>query len=340
MNLPNYSEGDSEGAIICVVKVGHSGFDQNDWNEHSLSYSNIRESITNNLDYYKIHTVNDLMTSISDIIKPSDTSILNITDFYYDSETVFQAIYNQQDPNESNNDINILATQLIQDKCKVKSDMIVVKRCIINNDFKYLNVNINDIITLIQHVFIHKAVYIKPNNDITEFNYVYNALDLHTDKLVGDNIRYHEFKMLNYTLLFYVNINSDRNDNNINLIASTIYKTKIYGDVFISLFNESEHNSSSYNYDLTIEFVLKLYELFKRINSFDDLDVLRYKNTKTYNESVNDDYLNDSFNKPRFPEITYFPNFFYFINAEYNRLINNPCIFDINTCNNVLNDIK
>jgi hypothetical protein len=151
------------------------------------------------------------------------------------------------------------------------------------------------------------------------------------------------FKFIDYRLFFHVDTKAEQNK--INRIASIIYGKKIYGNVLISLSDNSD--SSPLNLDITdsvIKMIGTIIAYTKSTNT--EVDRKRYsrkldivnKDIEDYNPEIHKDFTHNNF-----PEITLCPNFFQIIKGEYDRMKNdlNFATFDEMSVidNSVLNDI-
>ena len=348
----------SKNPIICIIKSqnndneNHPGIHQDQWKADDLSQYKLKDNIEEYVSFTKLNTIYDLFNLIQNVVNPTDKHIVNIEDLYYTSDYVYQAIFKMVAKDGSYTmlieDSNKLATQMLGEKHIVDGNMIIIKRSIINNDFLYEDITFEDITTILRSQFLHKAIIIKPNEQIEEQYYVYNPLEINFDQSHLDNSRYHEFKFLEYRLFFHVDINAEQTNDNFNKIASVIYGKQIYGNVLISLSDNSD--SSPLNLDLTKDIINMIYyiTLFHKMNN-SEIDRKKYgrkmelenKNIEEYNPDIHKD-----FNHNNFPEVTMSPNFFQVIKREYELIIKlNKLIVscvDVNkyTDGSVLNDIK
>ena len=341
--------------IICIIKSTsndnekHCGIDSNYWCEEFLSHYKLKENIEDYVDFVKINTIYDLFSLINVVVNPSDEYIVNIEDLYYTSDYVYQAIFKSVSHTDDDSyhslvkDSNKLATQLLGEKHMVDGDMLIIKRLIINNDFDYVDINFEDITNILRTQFLHKAVIIKPDNTITEQYYTYSPLEINFGQSHLDNSRYHEFKYLDYRLFFHIDVKTNYDNNNFNYIASMIYGKKIYGNVLLSLSDNSD--SSPTNLDLTKDIILNIYNIsvYYRLNNL-EIDRKKYareininnRDIEEYNPDIHKDFQHNGF-----PEITLCPNFFQIIDKEYKALINKyEYDMDIKIDDSILNDIE
>jgi hypothetical protein len=348
---------------VCVIRnlndlnEKHNGIDDIHWNQKDLSHYSLKEKIEDFVDFIEVLNIEDLLNLISYVIQPSNKYILNIDDFYYTSDYVYQAIFKLPETNNKSysdqlDESNKLAIQLLNEKFFINGNMIILKRSIINNDFDYVNISMDDITDILRQQFLHKAIIIKPNanfneniNQISESTYMYNALEINFDQTHLDNSRFFEFRFLDYRLFFHIDKQAARNDNNLNILASIIYGKKIYGNVLLSLCDNSD--DSPRPLDMTIDlfrqiFYIGLYQ--QKSNTLVD----RKKYTRNF-DIENKDLLdnkqkdNNRFIHNNFPEIILCPNFYYVIKNEYRNL--NMSDLNINDLNindfqSVLNDIE
>jgi len=337
---------------VCVVRdlndlnEKHAGIDDCNWNEKDLSHYNLKEKIEEYIDFVEVLNIQDLFNLISCIIQPSDKYVINIDDFYYTSDYVYQAVFKM--PSDNNNTYNTqldesnkLGTQLLNEKFIVNGNMIIIKRSIINNDFEYVDMKIDDITDILRSQFLHKAVIIKPDDSIVESTYIYNALEINFNQSHLDNSRFFEYRFLDYRLFFHIDKNASREDTNLNKIASMIYGKKIYGNVLISLCDNSDDSPKSLN--ITKDFLTKIFYLSIRqryVN--EEIDRKKYaRDLKIDNKTYDDIQISDKFEHNNFPEIILCPNFYYVIENEYKNLnIDELKSVDNIIFNEILNDVE
>lgn len=341
---------------VCIIRnlnnlnEQHSGIDDKHWNEKDLSHYELKEKIEEFVDFVKILDTNDLFNLINIMIQPNNEYIINIDDFYYTSDYVYQAIFkmpsNQKSYNTQIEENNKLAIQLLNEKFIVNGNMIIIKRSIINNDFDYVDMTYEDITEILKNQFLHKAVIIESNKNITESNYIFNALEINFNQSHLDNSRFFEYRFLDYRLFFHIDKNADRNDTNLNILASVIYGKKIYGNVLISLCDNSD--SSPQPLSISKELINQIFYLTLN-QKITNTEIDRKKYTRNLNlDNKNIDNIElvniNKFNHNNFPEIILCPNFYYVIKNEYNILnienINNINLTEYCNFELVLNDIE
>ena len=162
---------------ICIIKFKnaydeiHPGINLEDIDETKMLHYVLKENIEDFVEFIDIKTSYDLFEIINKINKNDDT--IAIDEFYYDSDFTYQGIFCQIETSENTSNINKLGTQFIREKMHVISDLIIIKRSIINNDFDYENITFEDITNMLRSQFLHKAIIVKPNGDIFEKSYIY-----------------------------------------------------------------------------------------------------------------------------------------------------------------------
>lgn len=343
----------SKNPIISIIKCqnfdneNHPGIHQEQWDVNSLSHYKLKENIEEYVDFIKLNTIYDLFNLMEVVICPTDKHIINIEDLYYTSDYVYQAIFKSVSKDGSYTmlleDSNKLATQMLGEKHIVDGNMIIIKRSIINNDFDYVDISFDDITQILRSQFLHKAVIIKPSSDIEEQYYVYNPLEINFGQSHLDNTRYHEFKFLEYRLFFHIDINAERTNDHLNKMASVIYGKNIYGNVLISLSDNSD--SSPLNLNISTDIIRQIYyvTLYHKTNNT-EIDKKKYgrklelenKDIEEYNPEIHKEFKHNNF-----PEITMSPNFFQVIKLEYDFVQKNISDIEVDkyTDNTVLNDI-
>jgi hypothetical protein len=139
-------------------------------------------------------------------------------------------------------------------------------------------------------------------------------------------------KFLDYSLIFYVNINAERSDNHINSLCSTIYRQKIYGDVIISVCDNADDNPQSQS--LNKDIFMKIYKLF---GIEEELVLSKY--SRQINFENNNLPVSEDLDSNAFPELNYAPNFYSIIDAEYSSKKDALIKTNVNTFSLILNDI-
>jgi len=341
---------------VCIIRninnqnEQHAGIDDKHWNEKDLSHYELKEKIEEFVDFIEILDTNDLFNLINIMIQPNNEYIINIDDFYYTSDYVYQAIFkmpaDQKSYNSQIEESNKLAIQLLNEKFFVNGNMIIIKRSIINNEFDYVDMTYEDVTNILRSQFLHKAVIIEVNKNITEANYIFNALEINFNQSHLDNSRFFEFRFLDYRLFFHIDKNAEKTNNNLNIVASIIYGKQIYGNVLISLCDNSDTSPQPLSISkelLNQIFYLSLNQRFTNT----DIDRKKYaRNLNLDNKTIdNIEVVNlNKFNHNNFPEIILCPNFYYVIKNEYNILnindLNNVNLNDYCNFELVLNDIE
>jgi hypothetical protein len=335
--------------VICINKAlnhdgeRHYGRESKDCTEEFLTHYNLKENIEEYVQFMKMNTIYDLFMTMNVMINPSDNHIISVEDLYYTSDYVYQAIFKTvvKDTSYSYNslveDSNKLATQMLGERHVVDGNMIIIKRSIINKDFHYTDVTVDDITDIIRNQIIHSAVVLEENN-INEKHYIYNPLEIDFSQSHIDNVRYHEFKFLDFRLFFHVDTKAPHTK--LNKMASGIYGQNIYGNTLISLADNSD--SSPLNLNLTSELINQMYTIimYHRLNK-SEIDRKKYgRNVEIKNKDI-EDYdpkKHTTFEHSGFPEITLCPNFFQIIKLEYNEIKEKYTDYDV-SFENTLNDI-
>jgi hypothetical protein len=338
---------------VCIIRnvndlnEKHAGIDDCNWNEKDLSHYNLKEKIEEYVDFIEILSIPDLFNLISCIIQPSDKYVINIDDFYYNSEYVYQAVFKLPDHNNTTyntqlEECNKLGTQLLTEKFIVNGNMIIIKRSIKNDKYEYVDMTMDDVTDILRSQFLHKAIIVKPNNQLVEATYIYNALEINFNQSHLDNSRFFEHRFLDYRLFFHIDKNAVIEENNLNKFASMIYGKKIYGNVLISLCDNSDDSPKPL--DITADIITQIYYLsLNQRHTNEEIDRKKYsRNLNIDKKEFNDTYTSDKFEHENFPEIILCPNFYYVINNEYKILNIDELKFYENNINFdlVLNDIE
>lgn len=306
-----------------MIKVGllglNDGYPSEDWYINNFSYKNVKDTI-NDFKEIELLSEGEIFNIIDEYLKPDQKYILNITDLLYDKKNVLQSIY-KSSIDTNCDDYNVLGSQLTRSNI-VSGQILLIKRNIEDKSSPYVNFTFEDLHKIIQNTFVHNAIVIHANGSIEEFPFINEVLESKCDKHTFESIRYHEYKFLDFCMTFYCDISAEQTESNLNVIASTIYRQRIYGRVFISLTDNNNENPQYLN--LSIETINQIYHLHA---IEEELDHTIYSKEFDLN------------NIDKFPQINYDPNFFSIINIEYQKKINvekktNPFKF-----NNILNNI-
>lgn len=312
-----------------MVKIGildiHQGYDEVEWFVTTFDYGKIRENVRENYNEININSIEELMVNINNYLKPNETTVLNITDLYYNDKYVIQAIYSICD-NDKSPTFNKLASQLTKN-INVSSNMILFKRDITDQHHRYLNFTFDDLADIIKDTFIHNGLIIKPDKTIIDYQYINDILEGRVEEYTFKNIRYYEYKYIDYTITFYCDISAERTENNLNVIASTIYGEQIYGEVYLTLTTTREDYLQNLNF--TREFLNKLFMIHATGNKDFDLQKYAVKPIETTND----------INNYGFPAITYSPNLFKVVSDEYDIIKNKDIIINPFNFKKILNDI-
>ena len=344
---------------ICVVKAlnneneKHPGIDILEWDNVNLSHYNLKENIETYIELIQVTNMNELFMLVNLFLAPNDKYMINVEDLHYTSDYVYQAIFklpvNGETYNDMINDSNKLATQMLHEKHIVNGNMILIKRSIINNDFNYVDMTMDDVTEILGSQFLHNALVIQPNNDISRQQYIHDAFEINFGQSHLDNSRSHEFKFLDYRLFFHIDKNAEKTEQTLNKYVSIIFGKKIYGNCLISLCDNDD--ASPKPLDLNEEIFMNIYYLSVH-HHLNKTEIERKKYSRKLNldnRSLDDNQINtEYFVHNNFPEITLCPNFFYIIKKEFLNLdINNyKNMLDIDIINiiskftSILNDIE
>jgi hypothetical protein len=321
-----------------MVKIGilkeSNGFDQTEWNLHTITPENIRSKVADLVDEKlffnkNISSQSELFEQIQSYLNPLPHHILNITDLSYTSTYVIQAIYTSTPDKISS--YNDLASQFTRTNI-VDGIQILIKRDISSKGNPYVDFDKVDLQELIEKIFIKTAVVVNPSGEISLLSYIRDPLENLNIESTFKNIRFHEMKFLDYSLIFYVNINVERSENNLNTKCSTIYRQKIYGDVIISVCDNADDNPQSQS--LNKDIFMKIYQLF---GIEEELVLSKY--SRQINFENNNLPVSEDLDSNAFPELNYAPNFYSIIDAEYSAKKNVLIKTNVDAFTLVLNDI-
>jgi hypothetical protein len=318
----------NKNPTICIVRASdmenekHEGIDIMKWDAENLSHYNLKEEIEPYLDFIRVKNIHELFMFINVYLQPNDKYMINIEDLFYTADYVYQAIFKlpikEGTYNQLINDSNKLATQMLHEKHIVDGNMIIIKRSIINNDFDYLDINMDDITDILRTQFMHNACIIRSDNTMSVQQYIHDAFEINFGQSHLDNCRSHELKLLDYRLFFHIDRKAERIDANLNKYASIIFGKKIYGNCLVSLCDNDD--SSPKPLDIDYVLFLQIYYLALK-NLLEKTEIDRKKYTRKINldnRNLEDaDIYTDYFKHNNFPEITLCPNFFYIIKKEY-----------------------
>lgn len=312
----------------------HPGIDMNTINENLMSHYLLKENLEDFIQFIDIKNSTQLMEIINKMNK--DGSSITIDEFHYDSDYVFQGLF--LTTMENNCEINKLGTQLIREKMYVISDLLIIKRSIINKDFDYIDVTYEDITTILKSQFYHQAVIIKPNGEIIEKSYMYHPLEINFDQSHLDNTRIHELKLLDLVLNFHIDLKAERSESNYNKVASYIYKKKIYGNVLISLSDGNDNYQK--NIDLDKNTIKNIINITSKNHQIDKTQYQRQINLDnlTLDEDIKSTSQSTKFIHNNFPVVALCPNFYYIVKNESEKYSKSP--ENTEKFNDILNDIE
>jgi hypothetical protein len=308
-----------------MVKIGLLGvsdeYSNEDWYINNFSYKNVKDTIFDEFKQIELNKKEEIFNFIGEYLKPDEQSMMNITDLLYDENYVFQSIYKSSE-DTTRKDYNGLGSQLTRSH-KVCGPMILIKRKIGDKSSAYDSFTFDDLHRIVKSTFVHNAIVIHSDSSMEDFPFINDVLESTPDKQTFETIRYHEYKFLDYTMMFYCDISAEQVDTNLNIIASTIYRKKIYGRVFVTLIDNNDENPQFL--DLSINTIKQIYHLH-RIEQ--ELDHTKY--AKKFDLNNTDD----------FPQINFDPNFFSIIDSEYKKKKNIENKTNPFTFNETLNNIK
>jgi hypothetical protein len=274
-----------------------------------LEYYSVKDTLKSHIKFIDVNKIKDVFDSMNKYVIKEKNDIVNIADIYYTSEYNIQAMFLQSNEGYNSNKINLLGSQLNNGN-SCESNMLLIKRNITNDNFDYVDITIDDIIQMVIDTFLHKGVILRHDGRIDQYEYIYDPLEWTIQKETHENIRYHEFKLLNFVMTFYVNKNEKQESEKFNKNATVIYGKNIYGDVILSL-RDTESISSNHNLTTeTIEKILKIFYVRKPLN----------ENQYRLNPTNENNEITDEHDVRYFPSITKYPNFYMVIENEYFRL--------------------
>jgi hypothetical protein len=291
----------------------HDGFNEESWYINNFSYTKLSDELKDYICFKKIDSLNELFQTLQESGITPD-KFIGISDVEYNESYVTQCFYAQTDKT-TEPDFNKLGSQIVRDG-NVCGKMIFIKRNL--SDESYVNFSLNDFITLVRNVFVRDAIQIDITGNCRTVEYINDVLESQIHKDTYENIRYYEYKLLDYTLTFYVNKTEQQIEDNLNVYATTIYGKKIYGTVTITLIDHQTEHPRCLN--LTEKILKEIYHLFK--NQI-EIDRARYTNQLPLDDvNVNIDEKGGLGRLGGFPNITLNPNFFSIISNEYFRYKN------------------
>lgn len=313
---------------IAILSECNPDYDRLKIRKNTFEYSKVREDIKNNVVFHDVNNIGQLFALITKILSPDQGEMFNVYDFFYNEDYALQGIYlgceNEKDPK-----FNMLGSQLVLGNFMKKS-LIIIKRDFHDNKLSYNDVKLDDIVDSVISSFLHKCIIIKSDGTINELSYLFDPLENYDAKYNTENIRYHEHKFMDFIATFYVNINDPKTK--LNEKATRVIGKKIYGDVMVSL---RDSCSVSSNKDLTEEIFSMIYKLCNV--GFDNMDLSMYKRGL----DIGNKELSPESELHCFPTVAVYPNFYYFLRTEYERVKNKTDNhFNESLYVEVLNDIK
>jgi hypothetical protein len=293
--------------IIGILDI-HDGFNEESWFINNFTYTKLYDELKEYIHFQNISSLNDLFVELNKSGITPD-KFVGISDVEYNESYIFQCFYVQTDKT-TEPDFNKLGTQIVRD-INVNGKVIFIKRSLL--DESYVNFTSNDFITIVRNVFVRDAIQIDISGNCRIIEYINDVLESQIHKDTYENIRYYEYKLLDYTLTFYVNKSEEQTDENLNAYASAIYGKKIYGKVILTLVDHQTENPRCLN--LNEKIIKEIYHLFKN-----KIEIDRTRYTKKL--PLDDLTITETGELFGFPNITLNPNFFSIISGEYLRYKN------------------
>jgi len=217
-----------------------------DTNEISYDYFTIRQS---NFTQDKIHDKLDEFISFKYIEDEKDLMNFIIAEIVYDNklynihngivshilDELYLIFHINMDEDayinvkSNKEEYNGIASYLSDQTLKVYKKAIIIKMNTSNN--KYVNINLDNIITLFINKFVHTGIIINIDKSIEEYTFIHNPIDtINPNDFI--KYKYDELEILGCILMLFYDTSSDI----INEVASNLDKQKnIYGRVFVGL---------------------------------------------------------------------------------------------------------
>jgi len=275
---------------ICIIDI-------NNFNAQMFDYNNLINSNEKIFDYHfekyltykKTQNNEELMDIIITELKLNINLTWNgYTETIYETPCeMYQMIYVDIDDknahilcndNENIDDIkNMLACYLTSEKKNIHGKCILLKYNFDSNDSCTLcDIIYDDILYVLHRKIVHTCVYVTHKGDVKNMRFMYNPCE--SDKTNKYKINYVTFVDIN--ILIYILVDDESNDkfsdeNYLNKKMNILYENKIYGDVFVSLFN----NGNTF-VDLDDDLFSKILFLFENKQMFSDVKRIHNKNDK------------------------------------------------------------
>lgn len=232
---------------ICILNVNN--FDAQIFDYTSLINSN--EKIFNTyidkyISFLKVKNDEEMMDVIITGLKLDTNESWNgYTETIYETpDVMYQMIYVDVDDknahvlcdekNELKDIINMFACYLTSEKKNIHGKCFLIKfNCVSNEIFTLCDITYDDITYVLHKKIVHTCVHVNCNGDIKNIRFLYNPCE--SDKLNKYEILYTTFFDIN--ILIYIISGKQSDEYNLNKTANIIYEKKIYGDIFVSLFN-------------------------------------------------------------------------------------------------------
>lgn len=294
---------------VAVLSKTEFGYDPNTWIVSNFGYSQVMSDIKDHIKIIDVNSLQDLCQTASQVTQPdlNGGDILDITDVYITGNYVIQAFANTSDTKQAKM-YNFLGSQLLD--TNVHNSLLLIKRNIsgdITKPMPYMDISLGDITEAIRSVFVHSGIIIRSNGSIDSYEYIFDPLELLGRDEAEKTMRYHEFKIFDYIMNFYVNITSQNSP--INEKASVIFGDIIKGDVMISL--RDQRDSEAKNINITPEMFNMIYDI--------NLDEYEFDET-LYKRQFRINNVTETTPLDEFPEVIKCPNFYWLLNKEHYRI--------------------
>jgi hypothetical protein len=299
---------------VCIIDTNNVSFTQNDNIISKFTLDDIEDYLEEYLSIKNIKDNENFIETIINEININQEVMIHTTNFYQTNNLVYQmyhiSTYNYENTKDIDNQIKLkkrngIANILLDSEYNVYGKVIISKVKInLDNSLSYLDMSIKDMYEVFRNKKIQKGLLVNVDNSIEEIEFINHPLSW-IDIKKGFNYKFYEIQIFDKILMFFIQIEPEKNT--YNKLASELFKGEnpINGNVFIAIRNkitDARFTENTYiNFDK--ELFYKLRELMLQ-EDFEknqepygyDTESLKYENFYTLTNSIYSNYLKKNIN--------------------------------------------
>ena len=281
---------------ICIIDTNTLNYTSTDNNHDRITLDLLEEDIE---DYITSININEsdnnleLINKILDTIAATSEMMIYTTNIYEEKNYVYQMCHlstyteSKETSNINKNIISLkkngIATILCDNTQNVYGKSIVLKYKI-NSDYSVslVDLDLSDFLKLFTNKKINRGVYITVDGELKEIEYIGNPLSWVFPFEKTKNYKYYEIEIIGKIFMFFIEIKPTIDK--VNKFASSMYKSVIKGDVYISVRNKIDDITITepVYYNISSDLIFKLKQLLEDSNFSSDQELFDYdhKNKK------------------------------------------------------------